>query len=173
VRYDATRYDGPSLTAVIAISHSGKRRVICFPCVERAVVLGRRKWYRVFVSGSGPRGGGQEERVYGSTSDGGRVVGRARCGLRRGRDLFFRWHLDRVSGDHTRCTRLLPRLNEPGSGEPDPRHRRGSPQRYLNSDQRPRSSTAVVHGGQVKPKGTLPELAGIGLSYHSISPGFG
>ena len=89
MRYDATRYDGPSLTAVIAISHSGKRRVICFPCVERAVVLGRLRWYRVFVSGSGPRGGGQEERVYGSTSDGGRVVGRARCGLRRGRDLFL------------------------------------------------------------------------------------
>jgi hypothetical protein len=89
VRYDATRYDGPSLTAVIAISHSGKRRVICFPCVERAVVLGRLRWYRVFVSGSGPRGGGQEERVYGSTSDGGRVVGRARCGLRRGISIEF------------------------------------------------------------------------------------
>ena len=64
MRYDATRYDGPSLTAVIAISHSGKQRVICFPCVERAVVLGRLRWYRVFVSGSGPRGGGQEERGF-------------------------------------------------------------------------------------------------------------
>ena len=173
MRYDATRYDGPSLTAVIAISHSGKQRVICFPCVERAVVLARLRWYRVFVSGSGPGGGGQEERVYGSTSDGGRVVGRARCGLRRGRDLLFKWHLDRVSGDHTRCTRLLPRLNEPGSGEQDSRHRRGSPQSNLNSDKRAHSSTAVVHGGQLKPEGTLPGLTGIGLAYHPKSPGFG
>src|SRR5829696_5835855 len=39
--------------------------------------------------------GGTSKRrgVYGFTSDGGSVVGRARCGLRRGRELCFREHL--------------------------------------------------------------------------------